>query len=161
MWESFLLYASIFIMAATPWLELLLVIPIGIGMGLHPIPVAIVTFVGNALPVFIIIFLYNGIMKWWERRKKKKQNENETEEEKGKKNKRGDRAKRIFQKYGLPGLALLGPAVTGIHLATLIAMSFRARKINIMIWMNVSLIIWTIVMTVASVHGIDWFTSLF
>ncbi|PYZ97036.1 small multidrug efflux protein - like protein [Alteribacter lacisalsi] len=158
----------IFIMAALPWLEILVVIPIGIGIGLNPFGVGLVSFIGNFLPVVLIVYL----MKWfqstawykrWKIKRQKKKAEKEaaavTEKEQrklAKKKRRNERAGRIFGKYGLPGLALLGPAVTGIHLAAVIALSLKAGKLSTTVWMGVSLFAWTVLLTVVSYYGFDF-----
>lgn len=162
-------YLGIFVMAATPWLELIVVIPIGIGAGLHPVPVAIVSFLGNALPVLLIIYGMDWIRKrqWYQRFVQKRKDKADTKWENAdpkklaKKEKRQERMKRIFDKYGIPGIALAGPGITGIHLATALAMGFQGGRKQIVLWMNVSLAIWTIAMTIASVTGIDWLMRWF
>lgn len=188
MLDQVLLYFTLFIMAATPWLEILIVIPIGIGLGLHPIIVAIVTFIGNALPVFLIVYLYDWFRDWRLKRKKSKNvnqqytqkveiNEgldNHISHEKvvegeslgkssdqspSKKSKRREKAMRILKKYGVPGLAFIGPLVTGIHLAVIISLTVRPSKAKLLFWMNISLALWTIAITIASVYGIEWLLS--
>ncbi|MDG5786107.1 small multi-drug export protein [Evansella sp. AB-P1] len=159
-------YILLFVMAATPWLEILIVIPIGIALGLPPIPVAIVSFIGNFLPIVLIVYLFNWVQQtnWYVRRKKKKEikkQEQSDDANNDKKATKKERASAIFHKYGLPGLAILGPIVTGIHLAAIIALSLKANKSKTTIWMGLSLILWTIVITVGSFYSIDWLTGLF
>ncbi|ADU29063.1 small multi-drug export protein [Evansella cellulosilytica] len=157
-------YILIFVMAATPWLEILIVIPLGIAIGLHPIPVAIVSFVGNFLPILLIVYLMKWFQstQWYKRRLEKKRLKKlakEEQQEEGtvikKKNKK-ERAAAIFEKYGLPGLAFLGPIITGIHLAAIIALSLKANKNKTTFWMAISLFIWTVAITVMSFYSIDW-----
>lgn len=144
-------YLILFILAATPWIELLLVIPAGIGMGLNPFFVALVTFLGNAIPVFVIVYGYKHWQKWRESKVKRIPPKN---------SKRRQRAMNIWNKYGLPGLAFLGPLLTGIHLATIIALAFKPGKKDLLAWMNLSLLIWTIGMTIVSFYGIEGIKSL-
>lgn len=149
-------YTLIFIMAATPWFEILLVIPIGVGMGLEPLLVALVSFTGNFLPILLIVWLLNWFQTtaYYARYKKRR-------EEKLNAKNTPSRGQRVFQKYGLPGLAILGPLVTGIHLATVMALSLKAGKLSTTMWMGVSLIIWTLGLTVASVYALDTVVRLF
>jgi hypothetical protein len=42
--------------------------------------------------------------------------------------KRTERGKRIWNKYGMPGLALLGQIVIGTHIAAFIGLLFGAVK---------------------------------
>ncbi|MDQ0253969.1 hypothetical protein J2S74_001342 [Evansella vedderi] len=168
--ETLWQYILIFVMAATPWLEILIVIPIGIGMGLQPFWVGVVSFIGNFLPVILIIYAINWFQgtQWFQKRKEKKiQKQKELagssqgDQNNRKKSSKKERAARIFKKYGLPGLALLGPLITGIHLAAIIALSLKAAKFNTAIWMGISLLLWTVVITIASFYSIDWVTKWF
>ncbi|UCZ54033.1 small multi-drug export protein [Bacillus shivajii] len=176
MWEALWQYTVVFVMAATPWLEILFVIPIGIAMGLNPIIVAIVSFVGNFLPILLIVYAFKQIQKakivqrWKTKREAKRRKkevvregvdmeglESETDP---KKRTKKDRATAIFHKYGIPGLAIVGPILTGVHLAAVIALSLKADKHRTTFWMAVSLIAWTVLITVASYYGISWITNL-
>ncbi|MBS4024566.1 MAG: hypothetical protein KGZ96_02705 [Clostridia bacterium] len=62
--------------------------------------------------------------------------------------------------YGVPGLALAGPLLTGVHLAALVALGLGAQKNAVSIWMTISLLIWTVVVTAASVFGLEQLTWL-
>ena len=153
LWKYFL----IFTMAATPWLEILIVIPIGLGWGLMAIPVAIVSFIGNLATALILIIAYEGLEKWWKNRKAKEEpGPQVTEDSQGvKETKRSKRGKEILRKYGLPGLALVSPLLTGAHLAILIALSLKMDKRGVAFWMTISLALWTIFITIATYYGIE------
>ncbi len=155
-------------MAATPWLELLVVIPIGIGAGLNPVMVGVIAFLGNALPVFLLIYGMDclremkWIKKWKERTRFKRAIQQSADNDKfAKKQARKEKMQRVFDKYGVAGLALAGPGITGIHLATIFAMAFNAKKRKVVWWMNVSLALWTLGMTAVSFYGIEWLANLF
>lgn len=154
-------YILIFLMAATPWLEVLVVIPIGIGIGLDPFIVAIVSFIGNFIPVLMIVYLMESIKKtmWYQRFQIKRRNKKRNQSLK--KSSRQERTRKLFHKYGLPGLALTGPVVAGIHLTTVIALSFQTGKHVTTWWMGSSLFIWTLALTIASIYSIDWVQGLF
>ncbi|WP_096439574.1 small multi-drug export protein [Alteribacter populi] len=164
MFETLWQYMMIFVMAALPWLEILVVIPIGIGIGLNPVGVGVVSFLGNFFPILLIVFLMkwfqttNFYLRWKEKREQKKAAEETNEDltKLEKKQRRNQRAAAIFKKYGLPGLAIMGPIVTGIHLAAVIALSLKASKLATSVWMGLSLIAWTIVLTIVSYYGFDF-----
>lgn len=44
-------YALIFLLAAIHWLEIVVVIPIGVAFGIHPFGVALFAFLENILPI--------------------------------------------------------------------------------------------------------------
>ncbi|WP_075620022.1 small multi-drug export protein [Paenisporosarcina indica] len=144
MWEYFL----VFLGAAIPWLEIALVIPIGIVSGLSPFWVMVLAFVGNMLTVGVLIIGFDKFKIWWIKR----------QEAKGKtKSKRSDRAKKIWSRYGLPGLALLGPILIGTHIAAFIGMTLGASKKWTTLWMTVSIALWTLVFGILTALGFDFF----
>ncbi|MBS3968709.1 MAG: small multi-drug export protein [Clostridia bacterium] len=158
-WE----YILVFIMAATPWIEVLVVIPVAIASGLSPFWVVMAAFVGNVIPVWIIIAIYEKWEIWQSQRKSRKSEgekgsyDSQVEEQPKKISKRGNRARKIWNRYGLPGLALLAPAITGIHLAAVMALAFKSPKRSTAIWMTISLAVWSIGMGIISFYGLSLF----
>lgn len=144
-WE----YATIFLLAAIPWIEIVVVIPLGIVGGLSPIAVGILAFVGNWLPIMLIILLYH---KWTEWRARRREAKGETK----KTSARRRRAKKIWDRYGLPGLAIIGPFFVGTHITAVMGMALGTRKNLVTFWMTFSLIAWTVGLTVASYYGLDY-----
>jgi Ca2+/H+ antiporter, TMEM165/GDT1 family len=126
-------YLAVLLAAATPWVEVLFVVPIGIAAGLDPVGVAAVAFVGNAVPVVAIVVAGDRLLSWWERRRRRA----------ARKSRRAERGRQLLQKYGIPGLALLGPLFTGAHLAAVIAAVLRPRRTRLIAWMCGSLAVWT------------------
>lgn len=140
-------YAVVFVLAAIPWWEILLVVPPAIALGLNPVLVGVVAFLGNVLPVYLIIAVHGRATRWLERRREKR----------GERAKRSKRANRIFERYGLGGLALAAPLLTGVHLATVIALLLDAPPRNVAVWMTAGIAVWTVVLVVASVVGFGLF----
>jgi len=151
MWE----YLLIFILSATPWIEILFVIPPAIAAGLHPIPVAIIAFLGNLLPVIGLVYFYEKYVQW-RTSKRAHQNYNSPTEEGEQNSKRKKLGRKIWDKYGLPGLALLAPIVTGVHLAAIIALLSQASRNLITFWMFWSLLLWTVILTASTHYGLDF-----
>ena len=142
-------YFLVFIGAAIPWLEIALVIPLGIISGLSPVWVILTAIVGNMLTVLIVIFGFQKVKEWIEARNRKN----------GKaESKRTERGKRIWNKYGMPGVALLGPVVIGTHIAAFIGLLFGANKTNVTVWMTISIVLWSLVFGIATALGFDFFT---
>lgn len=139
-------YALVFILAATPWIELLVVIPPGIAIGLNPLAVFVLALAGNLTTVYLLVLAYKSLHSIWI---KFKINGNESIP-----SRRKHKALRIWNNYGLPGLAIVSPII-GTHFAALIALSLGSRKHSVIVWMSVSIIIWTIVVTIISYYGIE------
>lgn len=156
MWDEILLYLTIFVLAATPWVEILVVIPFGIGIGLNPMLVGIVAFVGNVIPIYLIVVGFERFNAWWARRRGRfLVNPQDDSWQSG----RRARAMGILRKYGVPGMALAGPILIGAHLAAVITLLVKAPREQIIGWMSGSLVLWTLVITIGSWAGIGWLTS--
>ncbi len=152
MWE----YILIFILSATPWIEILFVIPPAIAAGLHPISVATVSFVGNFLPIVGIVYFYEKWGRWRLTGKNKNNIHQDGQSYERQESRRKKVGRKIWDKYGLPGLALLAPVVTGVHLAVIIALLSRSPRASIVFWMFWSLVIWTVILTASTYYGLDF-----
>ncbi|MCM3596796.1 small multi-drug export protein [Metabacillus idriensis] len=162
--ELLIAYAAVFIMAAIPLFEVYGVIPIGILAGLSPLAVSVVAFLGNAFTVILLIVLVDKVKSWLQRRKMKKHsgmnvmNEEAVslEDENSKKSKR---AKKIWNRAGLPGLTIIGPLLVGSHLAAFLSMSFGSKRMVVSGWMLVSLVIWSAAAGIGTWLGADFLTA--
>lgn len=141
-------YFLVFLGAAIPWLELGLVIPLGIISGMSPVAVIIVGFAGNMLTVLALIIGYDKFKLWLAKR-------NEGKEKK--ESKRSVRAKELWNKYGLPGMLMLGPILIGTHVAAFIGMALGASKVKTMLWSTISISAWAIIFGVVTSFGFDFF----
>src|SRR5690625_4059395 len=145
----FLTYLIIFLFAAIPFFEIAVIVPIAIIGGLPAIPVMVVAFSGNLLTIVLLIVFLDKFREWRKKRKEKDQTES----------KRHKRAKSLWDKYGLPGLAFIGPFFVGSHLSALLAIGFGAEKTKTLYLMTASLLSWTIVLCVASLYAFDFFIA--
>lgn len=139
----------IFLVAAIPFFEVLVVIPLGMAAGLNALTVTLVAFWGNMVTIYLLILFIDHIQTW---RKRRRERQGKTSPQK-----RQARAEKIWKKYGLPGLALLSPILIGSHLGTVLAMGFGGTKQQITFWMTVSILAWSAIIGVASYYGIDFF----
>lgn len=143
-------YFLVFLGAAIPWFEIALVIPLGIVWGLSPFWVMLLAFVGNMVTVLALIIGFDRFKDWYIKRQEAKE---KTE------NKKNERAKRIWNKFGLPGLALLGPILIGTHIAAFIGMTLGATKKNTTIWLAISIGLWTLTFGILTSLGFDFFVK--
>lgn len=143
-------YALVFLLGATPWVEIAAVIPISIVAGMHPLTVSVLAFLGNLSTVYLLAVFFDRFRQWLGRRKK---------EEKAP-SRRRERAVAVWNKYGTPGLALLGPLLIGSHIAVFIGILLGAKRRSMLLWMTASLVLWTAIIAVLSIYGIDLITTL-
>lgn len=162
----FVPYLLVFVLAATPLVELIAVVPLAIIGGLSPVPVAILGFLGNSLTVMLVIFFVDRIRGWVGARKRKRIGLREHVEEEYQNNekvireqdsKKEKRARILFEKYGLPGLTIFGPTLIGSHITAFMGMSFGFKRGLVYGWMLTSLGLWTIVSAVAASYGVTFF----
>lgn len=148
-------YLILFGLAAAPWLEVFLVVPIGIAWGLNPIAVAITGFLGNWIPILLIATFYERIANWLRQRRARKKGLT-PEEVSVVSEKKTKRAQKIMDRYGTPGLAIIAPGFIGTDTATLLALIFGSSKKWVIIWMTFGLAFWTILLTIGSYYGLAY-----
>jgi len=142
-------YVLVFVLAALPFFEVIGVVPFAILSGLHPVTTAVIGFIGNFLTVLLLIVFVDWFKAWWLKRKEEKGDEQGE--------KKQLRARKIWERYGLPGLALIGPFIIGSHLAALMCMSFGTKRKQVAVWMTVSLMMWTALAASLTGAGFHYF----
>jgi uncharacterized membrane protein len=147
-------YLTVLVAAAIPWLEVLLVVPAGIIAGLPPAPVAVVAAVGNVATLVPLVLGGERLRAWWRRRRSRRRGEDDERGDEAP-SARSGRAARLFERYGLPGLAALGPLLTGIHVAAVVALAAGAERRRTVLWLSAGVIVWSALAAGATVLGID------
>ncbi|MGP4039849.1 small multi-drug export protein [Gracilibacillus sp. D59] len=140
-------YLLIFLGAAVPWFEIALVIPLGILSGLNPLLVIFVAFIGNMATILALIIGYDKCKQWLAKRNEKRQS------------KREDKARTLWNKYGLPGMVMLGPIFVGSHIAAFIGMTLGATRQATLAWSTFSIGAWSLAIGTLTVLGFDIFTN--
>lgn len=139
---------GVFIAGAIPWFEAVAVVPAGIIFGLDPLWVVIAAVVGNALT--IVLFAYSGsqIRAWLIRRRQAKGKAGESG--------RFAKAQAAFDKWGIYGLAALGPLLIGTQFAAAVAVAAGVRPLKTSVIISSAMALWAIVLAVALVAiGLD------
>ncbi|EGQ21806.1 hypothetical protein HMPREF9372_3166 [Sporosarcina newyorkensis 2681] len=143
-------YILVFLGAAIPWIEIMLVIPVGIISGLSPAWVMLLAFIGNMATILLLILGFQQIKDWIGRRNKKKGKSD---------SKRLQRGKKIMNTYGLPVLTLAGPILIGTHIAAFIGLVFGANKVKTAVWSAISIAFWCLVFGILTAMGFDFFVT--
>lgn len=137
-------YFLVFVFAAVPWFEFLVVIPPAIAVGLDPVAVGILAFFGNLGAIYVLVVFHGWVKRRWGRRS--------GQDGEG----RYGRARRLWDRYGLPGLAAVSPVLTGTHLAAAVALVLGTDRRDVLVWMTLSLTAWTAVVVAVSVAGVAY-----
>ncbi len=172
-------YAIVLIAAATPWLEVLLVVPAAILAGLSPPLVALIAAIGNIATLLPVIYAGDRLRSWLQRRRARRgasgsssvaptaeadgtsemTDEAESAEQVAAPRGKQGRGRRLFDRYGLPGLALLGPLLTGIHVAAAVAVAAGAPRRPTTWWLSAGVVLWSVLAAVVTVLGLDLFVD--
>lgn len=144
-------YALVFLLAAIPIVEVLVVVPTGVALGMNPVLVALSAFAGNLTTVLLVIGGSDRALAFVSSRW------GDPDEEPSK---RVRRARRLWRRYGTPGLALAAPVSTGAHLAAALALSLGSGRHDVASWMAASLVAWTTVLATASFYGVESLEAL-
>ena len=73
--------------------------------------------------------------------------------------KRRKRIERVWKRYGIPGVALQAPLLTGPLLATVLALGLGAPARTLLYWMLASIVLWGVVLTGAATLGLSVFSG--
>lgn len=134
-----------FIMVAgLGFLELWAAIPVGTALNLPPLLNGLASALGSTTGAIVVIFVGGRLRSWLLRKKEKK------ETNKG-------RIYKIWDKYGVIGLGLLSPLLTGALLGAAIGISLGAAHKRLIMWMGIGIILWTILLTTLSTLGYELF----
>ena len=125
---------GIFIAGAVPWMEAIAVVPTGVILGLDPIATVIAAVLGNAITIFMFAYLGSTIRaKIVERRVAKGRSAESPKYEK---------ALKAFDRYGIYGMAFLGPIIIGTQFAAAASVAAGVRPLRVSILITSSMILW-------------------
>lgn len=144
-WWSYIL---VFLAAATPVLEVLVVIPAGMLAGLPAVPTTVLAVLGNLSTVVLVGVAGDRLLAWWRRKRPAKTTEP---------SRKAQRARELAQRWGVPGLAFLAPITTGTHIATVAALATGATRQRVLRWMAAGLVVWAAAVAVLTTAGLDIF----
>src|SRR5699024_7487978 len=97
-----ILYAIVFLIGATPFLESTLIIPLGALGGLSVPAITVVSVIGNLLTLLLSVVLAERIGTWVRRRREHRHSNEPHETASARKRQKGEKALTLWKKYGLP-----------------------------------------------------------
>jgi len=116
-------------------------IPSGIALELHPILAGVAATLGNLTAVVLVVLVKVHLRRWVPRYSDLF-------------TKQGEPLKRVWEGYGLPGVALLSPLIMGAPLGSALALALGAAARRLLGWMIVSVALWGVGLTVAATFGL-------
>lgn len=129
---------GVFLAGATPWLEAIAVIPIGMLLGLPAVWTLVLALVGNIVTVAVFAYGSDTILAAMAKRREKKGKASQEDS-------RIARAKRIFARYGDVGMAVVGPLVIGTQFAAAIAVSLGVSAWRATVVQSLGAVVWGVI----------------
>lgn len=140
----FIQLGVVFLISLVPFLEGYVAAALGIAVGFPAIPTILAASLGNWISVMAVVVLYDKVGKLRQGKPKKERSA-----------KRMEKARALFNKYGVPGVALIGPFVFGHHLGALISLLSGSPKRYVTLWMTIGILVWTVGAGVLAMLGVN------
>ena len=125
---------GIFIAGAIPWMEAIAVVPSGIILGLDPLATVIAAAIGNAITIFIFAYLGSAIREKIIERRMARGKSGESP--------KFAKALRVFNRYGIYGMAFLGPIIIGTQFAAAASVAAGVKPLRVSALITASMILW-------------------
>jgi uncharacterized membrane protein len=134
---------GVFIAGAIPWMEAIAVVPVGILLGLSPLATVVAAVTGNALTIALFAYSASNIRERIIARRVSKGKSADSP--------KLEKALKSFDKYGIYGLAALGPILLGTQFAAVAAVSAGTKPARASILIIVSTVVWAAVIAIVMV----------
>lgn len=134
---------GIFLAGAIPWMEAIAVVPSGIVLGLNPYATVIAAVVGNAITIFLFAYAGSSIRAKISRRRIAKGKSSESP--------KFEKAVKAFDRYGIYGMAALGPVIIGTQFAAAASVAAGVKPLRVSLLVTASMILWSIAIAIIMV----------
>ena len=134
---------GIFLAGAIPWMEAIAVVPSGIILGLNPYATVIAAVVGNAITIFLFAYAGSSIRAKISQRRIAKGKSSESP--------KFEKAVKAFDRYGIYGMAALGPVIIGTQFAAAASVAAGVKPLRVSLLITASMILWSIAIAVIMV----------
>ena len=128
-------------------LELWAAIPAGTALNLPPFLNGLASASGAVIGALLVIIIGDRLRNWLLKKREKKQ-------------KKSGCIYKIWEKYGVIGLGMLSPLITGAPLGAAIGISLGAPPKRLLFWMSIGIVFWTILLTAISTLGFTVFETV-
>lgn len=151
------LLGGVLLGGAIPWLEAIIVIPLGIVAGGPPVLVVLAGVTGNLLTLAVAAWFGERVRNWV-RRRLAQQREARGEPSAGSPavQKRRQRIERIMNRWGMPGLAVLGPLGLGTQVSAVVAVAAGVGARVSFTWIAAGTLAWSAVAAVLAAYGVSF-----
>lgn len=138
-------WLAVMLVAAIPFVESYFGSAIGVAIGLHPAVAVTVAVVGNAVSMLAFVLGAHAT------REKVRQARGTADAEETPKRRR---LRRMFDRFGVPGVSILGQTVLPSQITSAAMVGFGASKNAVIAWQIVSIVLWGVLFGVLAHLGI-------
>ena len=128
-------------------IEIWAAVPVGIALGLPP-PLVLALSVAGAMAGVATIVALGGRVRAWRVVRRGAARDGASE------GGRPGRARRIWDRWGVIGLGLLGPLLLGAPISAAVGAALGASPRRLVAWLGLGVLLWCVVLTVAIVIGV-------
>ena len=140
---DWLQWAGIILVSAIPFVESYFGAVIGVAIGLNPVVAILMAIIGNVISMLAVVYGAGAI------RDKATKGKNEESTPKR------QRLKRMFDKFGVPGVSLLGQTLLPSQITSMAMVGFGANRNAVAFWQIISIIGWGVLFGVLATLGIN------
>lgn len=133
--------------AAVSMLELWGAIPLGLAMRIDPVLVCVVSAAGSTVGAVVIVLFGERLRSWLLAHCGRKG--------RGESGGWSGLLYRIWERYGVIGLGLLAPLVTGVPLGAALGVALGAPAPRLLIWLGLGSAVWSAGLTIAFYKGFE------
>lgn len=136
-------WLGVLLIAAIPFVESYFGSAVGVLVGIPPVVAVLAAIVGNVLSMLVFVLTAHGV--------RAKATQNRTEKALSP---RREKLKARFDRYGVPGVSLLGQLFLPSQITSAAMVSFGASKNQVILWQVISIVIWGVVFGVLATLGL-------
>jgi membrane protein YqaA with SNARE-associated domain len=125
---------GVFLAGAIPWFEAIAIVPLAIIFGLDPVLVVLYAVVGNTITIFLFAYMSDQIRSFLRRRRSAAGKSGES--------KKLVKAQEFFDRYGIYGVAALGPVLIGTQFAAAISVAAGVKPLKASLLITLSTLLW-------------------
>jgi membrane protein YqaA with SNARE-associated domain len=126
-------WVGVILASAVPFVESYFGSIIGVLAGINPVIAILAAIIGNALSMLIVVLSAHQVRTSVTKRKVPKPL-----------TARKERLRKQFDKYGVPGVSLLGQTILPSQITSAAMVSFGASKNSVILWQIISITLWGI-----------------
>lgn len=132
------------------WFSFWTAIPTGLALGLHPIIVITITSSSYISGIVMVLLPAKSVRDWVSRRIGKNL-DNSTHDDRF--------YMRMWERYGVIGFGLIAPMAVGAQLGVMIGVALNISRRQLMLWMTIGVISWSVGLTLLTVTGVTLVTT--